>query len=198
MSGEEHGWANPAPAGLIAVAIATILFYASLTGKFTGAASFYIGLWLIGGFVVQLVVALIELKEGSITGGNVFLFFCSFFMMVGGVCDILSFMNPIWGLKMDGVANGWAWIILLAALVLWTPAYMKQAPFVMSTLVMLLDVMVFSVTFMKLGIAPPAFKYLAAYSALLGCFNAMYFSTAMVINPAFGREIMPVGKPMLQ
>ena len=33
MSENNNGWANPAPAGLIAVGIATILFYALYLGK---------------------------------------------------------------------------------------------------------------------------------------------------------------------
>lgn len=152
MSGNNNGWANPAPAGLIAVGIATILFYALLSGKIDHSAAPYIGIWLLGGFLVQFPVALIELKEGSVTGGNVFLFFASFFMFVGGVCDILGYVNGCNGWVMDATANGWAWIILLVALVAWTPAYLHESPAVMGILVCLLDAMVFFVTFMKLGV----------------------------------------------
>lgn len=155
------------------------------------------GCW--GGFLVQFPVALIELKEGSVTGGNVFLFFASFFMFVGGVCDILGYVNGCNGWVMDATANGWAWIILLVALVAWTPAYLHESPAVMGILVCLLDAMVFFVTFMKLGVMGGAgVTAVTAYVALSACILAMYMATGVVLNNAFGKTILPLGEPIIK
>jgi len=65
MSGNSS-WANPAPAGLVALAVACFTFYAILTGKVDGTAAPLLGCWIIGGFVVQLIVGLIELMEAQL------------------------------------------------------------------------------------------------------------------------------------
>jgi len=197
MSEHDKGWGNPAPAGLIALAIAALMFYALLSHKIDHSAAVYIGIWLLGGFVTQFTVAVIELREGSVTGGNVFLFFASFFMLVGGLTDILGYCVSLNGWHMDATVNGWAWIILLAALVIWTPAYLKEAPKIMGVLVMDLDIMVFCVTFMKLGSQASALVSIGAYTALIGAIIAVYFASAMVLNNAFGKVVLPVGKPII-
>jgi succinate-acetate transporter protein len=78
MSEQEKGWANPAPAGLTALAIACFTFYALLTGKVELTALPLLGAWLLGGFIVQIVVGIIEYKEGNLIGGNVFTVFAAF------------------------------------------------------------------------------------------------------------------------
>ena len=74
---QENGttWANPATAGLTALAIVCTCFFAILTGIVPHTAAPMLGCWMIGGFVVQFVVALIELRSGAMLGGNVFLLF---------------------------------------------------------------------------------------------------------------------------
>ena len=99
MSGNSS-WANPAPAGLVALAVACFTFYAILTGKVDGTAAPLLGCWIIGGFVVQLIVGLIELMEDAVTGGNIFLFFSAFFMLVGG----LEFFVKVYSQKLTGIA----------------------------------------------------------------------------------------------
>ncbi len=198
MSEHNGGWANPGPAGLVAVGIATFCMYAMLTGAVEGSAAAYAGLWLLGGFIVQFPVALIELKEGSVTGGNVFLFFASFFMFVGGCADILGYFAQLQGVVLDGRVNGWAWIILLIALVAWTPAYLKESPAVMGILVCILDAMVFFITFMKLGMFGAAAAPIAANVALAGGILAMYMASGIVLNNAFGKTVLPLGKPILK
>ncbi|MBP8784475.1 MAG: hypothetical protein KBH12_03270 [Synergistaceae bacterium] len=61
-------WSNPSPAGLVALAVACFCFYALQTGKVDSSASLLLGTWLIGGFVVQVIVGLIDLKNGNHTG----------------------------------------------------------------------------------------------------------------------------------
>ena len=55
MSSNEHNaWASPAPAGLVALAIACFGFYALLTGKVDHSCIPLLGFWLLGGFFVQI------------------------------------------------------------------------------------------------------------------------------------------------
>jgi len=111
-------WSNPTPAGLVALAVACFGFFALLTGKITAGALPLLGCWLLGGFIVQLVVALIDLKGGNTTGGNTFLFFSAFFMLVGGLeMMVKSFLSKT-GLTLDARVDGWAWLVLAITLIL--------------------------------------------------------------------------------
>ncbi|NPV93527.1 MAG: hypothetical protein HPY50_22450 [Firmicutes bacterium] len=191
-------WANPAPAGLVALAVACFIFYALLSGTVKPGALPLLGCWLIGGFVVQLVVGILELKEGALTGGNVFLFFSAFFMLVGGMEMFIKFFAGIYGWPIDATIDGWAWLVLLIILTFYTFAYFKQSALVMSILLVLLDIGVFFVTFIDIGWMSPAYKPFAAYFLLATGVCGIYMSSAIILNAAFGKTVLPVGKPILK
>jgi hypothetical protein len=195
---EHKGWATPGPAGLVALAVACFGFYAILTGTVKGTAAPVLGIWLIGGFVIQLSVALIELKNGHLTGGNVFLFFSAFFMLVGGLEFIFKFMVAINGWKVDFTMDGWLWLPLFITLILWTPAYLKESSAVMGLVVLLLDVTVFCVTFMDMGKLSHSFAPIAGYCALAAGCGALWIASAAILNTAFGKTILPMPGPILK
>jgi succinate-acetate transporter protein len=76
----EHSFATPGPAGLGALAVACFGFGAVFLGKVDLSGFPILAAWLIGGGIVQYTVAVMELKDHNLTGGNVFLFFSAFFM----------------------------------------------------------------------------------------------------------------------
>jgi uncharacterized protein len=82
---QEHAFASPGPAGLAALAVACFGFAPVFLGLIDPSGLPLLAAWLIGGFVVQIVVAIMELKDHNITGGNVFLFFCAFFMLASAI-----------------------------------------------------------------------------------------------------------------
>ena len=199
MSDSNGGWANPGPAGLVALAVACFIFFALLTGKVTPGAMPLMGCWLIGGFVVQILVAYIELKEGQIVGGNVFLYFSAFFMLVGGIEFFVKYFAALqkWSIPLDARVDGWAWIVLSFCLVMWTPAYFKGTS-ILSLLVILVDIAVVQVAFLDLGILDPSFKLYAGYALLFAGILAMYLSAALVLNTAYGKSILPITKPWIK
>lgn len=198
MSGHGGGWANPAPAGLVALAMACFTFFALLTGKVEGSCIGLMGLWLIGGFVVQVIVGIIELREGATTGGNVFLFFSAFFMLVTGMELVLKFFAAVNGWQMDAHIDGWGWLPLAIALFLWTPAYFKGGPLLMSLLVLALDVAVPVVAFKDMGLLGPAWGPIAGDFLLIAGILGLYISSAIVLNTAFGREVLPMPGPIIK
>lgn len=199
MSNEHKAaWANPGSAGLTALAIACFTFFAVLTGRVPHTSTPLLGCWLIGGFVVQIIVAVIELREGSILGGNVFLFFSAFFMLTGGLEFILQASSAFSDFGVTSEIDGWAWLVLLITLILWTPAYLKTSPRVMGILVLILDVGVLFVVLKDLGIMPtPISAPIAGYALGLGGIFAIYLAAAIQLNAAFGKVIFPVGKSIL-
>jgi uncharacterized protein len=198
MSGNGKGWANPAPAGLVALAIACFTFFSIFNGKVDHSALPLLGCWLVGGFVVQIIVGVIELLEGNQVGGNVFTFFAAFFMLTTAIECFYKFWAAKNGLKLDGRIDGWAWICLSTTLVLWTPAYMKSV-LVMSSLVISLDIAVWIVTFMDLGmIARAEWAPIAGWFLLIGGILGLYMASAVILNGAFGKVLLPTGPAILK
>jgi succinate-acetate transporter protein len=197
MSGGK-GWANPAPAGLVALAVACFIYFASFTGQVTSGAMPLMGCWLIGGFVVQIIVAIIEILEGNTTGANVFTFFCAFFMLVGGMEMFVKFWASLNGVALDGHVDGWAWLVLTSSLVLWTPAYLKESNAVMSLCVVAVDVAIIFITLMDIGVLGAQFKPLAGWGLFIAGWLGIYVAAAIVVNTAYKKQVLPLPGPLVK
>ena len=188
-------WANPAPAGLTAYALACLCYWAILTGRAPESSLPMFGAWLLGGFVILLVVAFVELRSGYLLGGNMFLVLSGFFMFSGG----LSLLLQGWGFASTTEINGYAMVVLLLTLVLWTPAYLKISPKAMGWLVLLLDVGVFFFTLLKLGWISKGFgSSLAGWSLAFSGLLGIYTAAAIELNSAFNAKVLPLGKSILK
>lgn len=198
MSGRRE-WANPAPAGLVALAVACFIFFALLSGKVNTGALPLLGCWLLGGFVVQLIVGLVELKAGSTTGGNVFTFFAAFFMLTGAIEFLLKYFAEAyrWSISLDTHIDGWAWLCLAIVLLLWSPAYFKGTS-ILSTAILTLEVAVIFIALMDIGLLSASFKPVAAYSLLITGLLAIYLSSAIILNDAFQKTILPITGPWIK
>ncbi|OAT85536.1 hypothetical protein A6M21_05835 [Desulfotomaculum copahuensis] len=177
--------------------MACFVFYALLTGKVTAGVSPLMGIWLLGGFVVQLCVGLIELKEGNSTGGNVFTFFSAFFMLVTGLELILKFFAATNGWKIDARIDGWAWLALAIALTTWTPAYFKS-PLTLCAVVVALDPALWIISLADMGaIARTPVPIAGVFLLIAGIFG-LYTAAGVILNTEFGRTILPLGAPLIK
>ncbi|HHW44283.1 hypothetical protein GFC01_07010 [Desulfofundulus thermobenzoicus] len=197
MSAKGHGWANPGPAGLVALAMACFTFYALFTGKVSAGAVPLLGIWLLGGFVVQLSVGLIELNEGATTGGNVFTFFSAFFMLVTGLELIFKFFAATNGWKIDARIDGWAWLALAIALTTWTPAYFKS-PLTLTAVVVALDPALFMVALSDMGVISKAWQPVAGTLLFIAGWFGLYTAMAIILNTEFGRKVVPFPGPIIK
>ncbi len=197
MSGHGGGWANPAPAGLVALAVAGFTFFALLTGKVDHSCIPLLGIWLFGGGIVQLVVGLIELNEGALVGGNVFTFFAAFFMFVGAFEFIFKYFAALNGWQVDARIDGWAWMVLWIAVWLWTPAYFK-VNLAMSLLLITLDIAVPIVALMDLHMIEHSYAPIAGTMLLITGICGLWQATAIILNGAFGRTVIPTGPPLIK
>ncbi len=209
MSDNNHqhvsiSFANPAPAGLVALAVACFCFYAVLTGTVKGTAIPLLACWLIGGFVVQIVVAIIELLEGSMQGGNVFLYFSAFFMLTGGLEFIIkayfNTMNTKAGVAaIDTTIDGWAWMVLTIFTILATPAYLKNSGAIMGLCVVLLDIAIVFVTGTDGGWLDKAvYSPIAGYFILAAGICGLYVAAAGFLAGTMGKTILPMPGPILK
>ncbi|MCL1952280.1 MAG: GPR1/FUN34/YaaH family transporter [Oscillospiraceae bacterium] len=184
-------WANPTPAGLVALAVACFCFFALLNGFVEKSAMPLVGCWLFGGFAVQVVVGLLDLKGGNHAGGNTFLFFSAFFMLVGGLEMFVKYSAITAGMPPDTRIDGYAWLALTIAVYLWTPAFFK--PFgLLSLVVVALDAALPFIFLVDLQVLPPRFSPVAGYALLVAGAIALYLGAAQVVNTAFGRKVYPV------
>lgn len=186
-------WSNPTPAGLVALAVACACFFALLNGYVQPSAMPLVGCWLIGGFVVQLVVGLLDLKGGNMTGGNTFLFFCAFFMLVGGIEMLLKYNGIAAGTPLDTRIDGYAWAILTLVVLLWTPAFCTKFT-LLSVIVIFLDIALPFITLTDLKLIPGSFSQVAAWALLGAGLTGVYFSAALIVNNAFGKQVYPLPK----
>lgn len=202
MSGGNGGWANPLPAGLVSLSVACFIFYAMLGGKVSAPGCLPImGFWLLGAFVVQIVVAIIEMKEGALNGGNVFLFFSAFFCFTTGAEMIFKYFAAVykWAPALDSRVDGWAWVALSIALIPITFAYLKKAPLAMNFMVLCLDFAVVFITGMDLKIMDHhTYAPLAAYGCLGAGIFALYTVAAVFVNTNFDRTILPMPGPIIK
>jgi len=184
-------WSNPTPAGLVALAVACVCFFALLTGKVEQSAMPLIGCWLIGGFVIQIIVGMLDLKSGNAAGGNTFLFFSAFFMLVGGI-EMFAKYNALAIGGLDTRIDGYAWAILTLVLWLWTPAFFKKFG-LLSIIVLLLDIALPMIALLDLKLVSGAiFSNIAAYSLLFAGILGVYLSAAIVVNTTHGKNIYPL------
>ena len=197
MSGGK-GWANPAPAGLVALAVACFIFYALMTGKIEGSAIPLMGCWLVGGFVVQVIVGVIELLEGNSTAGNVFSFFCAFFMLANGLEMFVKFWASVNGIAIDARVDGWAWLALATALTVWTLAYLKESNALLSIAVILIDVAAFMIAFMDMAVLSAAFRPIAGTLLFIAGWLGLYIASAIIVNTAYGKSVLPLPGPILK
>lgn len=195
-SAQPREWANATPAGLVALAVACFCFFALLNGYVGGGALPLLAGWLVGGFIIQIVVALVDLKSGNLAGGNTFLFFCAFFMLVCALGFIMK--SQLTGL--DARVDGWAWLALTLVVWLWTPAFFKS-PAMLTIVVLTLDVALPCLTLKDLGVFADAgvnktLAGIAGWALLASGCSAIYLASATILNGTFGKRVLPNPGPL--
>jgi len=187
-------WANPTPAGLVALAVACFLFFALLTGKVDKSAMPLLGCFLIGGFFIQFIVALLDLKSNNISGGNTFLYFSAYFMLVSGAEMFLKYFAQ----NLDTRIDGWAWLALMFVVLLWTPAFYKS-PAILFIIVLVLNIAVPCIALSDLKIfsveISRILSHIAGYSLLVCGILGIYLSAAIVVNTTYDKTIFKNPKP---
>jgi succinate-acetate transporter protein len=174
----------------VALAVACFCFFALLEGHVDATtAKPLIGCWLSGGFVIQIIVAFLDLKEGNHAGGNTFLVFSAFFMLATGMGMLIG----AFGVETTKVIDGWAWLALSFVVILWLPAFFKKIG-ILSFIVLAVAI---ALPFIALGdiygtSALGGLSHVPSYALLVAGILAIYLSSAIVVNKAYGKQIYPM------
>lgn len=157
-----------------------------------------IAAWFFGGFVVQLVTAIIELKEGNATGGNVMLFFAAFFMLASSLGTLGKFYLFVNGMSLAPATlmEGYFWLAAAAFLTICTPAYAKQNA-LMFYLVCVVDVILWCIAFVDIGILPSTFKPMMGTGLFVIGIVGIYICGAALVNTVYGKMLIPLPASIL-
>jgi len=225
---QEHTFASPAPAGLGALAVACFGFAAVFLGWVKAEGLPILFAWLVGGGVVQYTVAVMELKDHNITGGNVFLFFSAFFMLGAALSTLSKFLMlagagafipkaaavaaaapaagaaaaaaPItWFPKPDAYIEGWCWMAGAGFLTAVTPGYAKGNLFIF-ILVLLVDVALWLIVGIDSGWYgnPAVTRPIVGWCLIIAGWLGVYLAGATVCNTVYGKPIFFVPKPLVK
>jgi uncharacterized protein len=190
---KDHTFVSPGPAGLGALAVACFGFGAVFSGKVGLGGLPLLAAWLVGGGIVQYTVAVMELKDHNMTGGNVFLFFSAFFMFGAALSVFAKYLmlsGMIGTVKPESMVEGYCWMAGAAFLTAVTPSYLKGPP-PLFLIVVLLDVILWMIVGLDMGIFGLVLKPVVGYLLYAAGWVAIYLVAAIVNNNVFGRVVLP-------
>ena len=212
MSESKSTFANPIPAGLGALSVACFAFGAVYLEKVTLAGYPLLAAWLIGGGIVQVLTAIIELKNKNITAGNVFLFFSAFFMFSASLSVLAKFamilsvkngMVPagLFDFSSYKIIEGYCWVGGASFITIIIPSYLKAAPRPLTLMIVLLTTCLWIIAGLDLQLIQDTNKFwhhCVGYLAITSGFLAIYIVGAVCNNTVFEREVMPLFVPAVK
>ena len=212
MSESQSSFANPIPAGLGSLAVACFAFGAVYLEKVTLAGYPLLAAWLVGGGIVQVITAIIELKNKNITAGNVFLFFSAFFMFSASLsvlakfAMILAIKNgmvsaALFDFTTYKVIEGYCWVAGASFITIIIPSYVKAAPRPLTLMIVLLTTCLWIIAGLDLQLISDVDKFwhhCVGYLAIISGFLAIYIVGAVCNNTVFAREVMPLFVPAVK
>lgn len=184
----ERKLANPAPLGLAGFALTTFVLNVHNAGIIDVGAALPLGLFYGG--LAQLIAGILEFVTGNTFGMTAFSSYGAFWIALASM--VIFETN---GIITEEQLGGW----LLWTLIAWTifTAYMTWGTFGLGNKTLIVVFVSLLVLFILLDIATAtgntAILRVAGWEGIWTAFTAWYLSAAEIINPAFGREVLPIG-----
>jgi succinate-acetate transporter protein len=180
--------ANPAPLGLIAFGMTTVLLNFHNAGFFDLNAMI-LAMGIFYGGIAQVIAGVLEWKKNNTFGTTAFTSYGLFWLSLVALIvlpKLVPGVNPAGEMAM--VAYLAMWGLFTGALFLGTLRLSRALQFVFTSLTIL---------FFLLAIGDylgnPGLKKFAGYEGIVGGFSAIYAGIALVLNEVFGREVLPLG-----
>jgi succinate-acetate transporter protein len=179
--------ANPAPLGLVAFGMTTVLLNLANAGIFT-LGSMILAMGIFYGGIAQVIAGILEWKKGNTFGATAFTSYGLFWL---SLVALLVMPKIGWWDKTDGggmIAYFIMWGIFTLVLFVGTLKLNRALQVVFGTLTLL---------FFLLAITDitgnAVVGMIAGYEGIICGFSAIYAGLAQVLNEVYGKVVWPIG-----
>lgn len=187
--------ADPSALGLLGLAIVTLVASASKFGIISSVSLVIPWAVFLGAFV-QLIACLNDIKHGNVFGTTAFGGYAFFWF---GMAMSWMIQLGVFGASMRAAADpktfGFAFIGYLIFTLYMTIGAVETNKTLL-VIFILIDFLFIGLALSSFGIAYHFTHFLAALAELLIALVSFYASAANVLNKTFGREFLPLGKPL--
>ena len=182
--------ANPAPLGLLAFGMTTVLLNLHNAGIFE-MNSMILAMGLFYGGLAQIVAGILESKKGNTFGLTAFVSYGFFWLTL-----VVLILMPGWKWMAAPSAGGMIaylimWGIFTGLLFIGTLRISRALQIVFATLTLLFFLLALGDLTGSAGL-----KTFTGYEGILCGGSAIYAGVATLLNEVFGRVVMPVGPVM--
>lgn len=183
----KDGSANPAPLGLCAFGLTTILLNIHNAG-FTELSSMILGMGIFYGGLAQVIAGIIEAKKNNTFGLTAFTSYGFFWLSLVGllVMPKLGWAEPASEDSMVAYLSIWG--VFTFCLFFGTLRLNRALQFVFASLTVLFALLAWGDASGDTGI-----KHLAGYEGIVCGASAVYTGMAGVLNEVYGKTILPIG-----
>jgi succinate-acetate transporter protein len=183
----KDGIANPAPLGLCAFGMTTVLLNIHNAG-FTEISSMILAMGIFYGGTAQVIAGIIEAKKNNTFGLTAFTSYGFFWLSLVAliVMPKLGWMEPASNGSMVAYLSIWG--IFTFCLFFGTLRLNRALQFVFGSLTILFALLVWGDASRDADI-----KHLAGYEGIVCGASAIYTGIAGVLNEVYGKTVLPVG-----
>ncbi|MDT3401431.1 acetate uptake transporter [Mucilaginibacter terrae] len=183
----KDGIANPAPLGLCAFGLTTVLLNIHNAG-FTELSSMILAMGIFYGGLAQVIAGVIEAKKNNTFGLTAFTSYGFFWLSLVAliVMPKLGWADPASNGSMVAYLSMWG--IFTLCLFFGTLRLNRALQFVFGSLVILFGLLVWGDASGNADI-----KHLAGYEGIICGASAIYTGIAGVLNEVYGKTVLPIG-----
>jgi succinate-acetate transporter protein len=183
----KDGIANPAPLGLCAFGMTTVLLNIHNAG-FTEISSMILAMGIFYGGTAQVIAGVIEAKKNNTFGLTAFTSYGFFWLSLVAllVMPKLGWMEPASNGSMIAYLSIWGFFTF--CLFFGTLRLNRALQFVFGSLTILFALLVWGDASGDAGI-----KHLAGYEGIVCGASAIYTGIAGVLNEVYGKTVLPIG-----
>jgi uncharacterized protein len=179
--------ANPAPLGLMAFGMTTVLLNLHNAGLYT-MTTMILAMGIFYGGIAQVIVGFMEWKKGNTFGTLAFTSYGLFWLSLVGILTMPTMKLGAAGDKGGMIAYFIMWGLFTLLMFVGTLRLNRALQVVFGTLVIL-----FFMLALRDATGSAVIAKLTGYEGILCGLSAIYASIAQVWNEVYGKEILPIG-----
>jgi succinate-acetate transporter protein len=184
----KDGIANPAPLGLCAFGMTTVLLNLANAGIIE-VSSMILSMGIFYGGLAQVIAGIIEAKKNNTFGLTAFTSYGFFWLSLVGLI-LMGKLNWFAGPSSSGMAAYLAiWGLFTLCLFFGTLRLNRALQVVFGTLVIL-----FALLAIEKASGSQSLGKLAGFEGIICGLSAIYAGIANLLNEVYGRNVLPIGK----